>query len=260
MIDKYSLYEQSTQSPSVHIPFFSTLYEQIQGKPAYHLREDFCGTFLLCCEWVKENPQNTAVGLDLDPEPLRYGKKNHFARLNPSQKKRVTVLQKDVLIPTSPLIDLVIACNFSFYIFKTRELLSRYFQSVRRSLNSKGIVVLEMAGGPGMTKTFKERKTVKGKQKFVYTWDQKSFDPISHDARYAIHFKLPSGQVIKNAFEYDWRLWTIPEVRELLAEAGFSKSLVFWEASHKGEGTGEYVPVDVADNDYAWIAYVVGVK
>ena len=259
-LDKYSLYERSTQSPKVHIPWFASMYKEIRGKEARKMREDFCGTFALCCEWVRQHPDNTALGLDLDPEPIGYGKKKHLVRLKPAQQKRITLREKDVLVPTPTKSDLIIACNFSFYIFKQRALLRKYFESCLRSLNSQGILILEMAGGPGMTKTFKERKTVKGKNKFVYIWDQKSFDPITHDAQYAIHFELPSGQKVKNAFTYDWRLWSVPEIREILEEAGFSKSIVYWETSHKGEGTGEYLPAETAENDFAWIAYVVGVR
>jgi hypothetical protein len=28
-------------------------------------------------------------------------------------------------------------------------------------------------------------------------------------------------QVLRRAFRYDWRLWTIPELAEMLEEAGF---------------------------------------
>ncbi len=29
------------------------------------------------------------------------------------------------------------------------------------------------------------------------------------------------SQVLRRAFRYDWRLWTIPELAEMLEEAGF---------------------------------------
>jgi hypothetical protein len=122
-----------------------------------------------------------------------------------------------------------------------------------------------MAGGPGMIERTRESKTVrpgrrKNSAKVTYTWDQKSFNPITRDAQYAIHFKIPGKAPLKNAFTYDWRLWTIPEVRDALEEAGYSRSVVFWETEHKGEGTGEYVQTEEGDNAYSWIAYVVGIK
>ena len=65
---------------------------------------------------------------------------------------------------------------------------------------------------------------------------------------------------MKDAFVYDWRLYSIPEVRDALLEAGFSDVSVFWESSHMGKGTGEYVQSSKGDNDYSWTAYVVGVR
>ena len=32
---------------------------------------------------------------------------------------------------------------------------------------------------------------------------------------------VPVSQVLRRAFRYDWRLWTIPELAEMLKEAGF---------------------------------------
>ena len=106
----------------------------------------------------------------------------------------------------------------------------------------------------------RERKTLRSKEtgKFKYVWHQRSFDPITHNAQYSIHFQLSDGEWKKDAFTYDWRLWTIPEVRECMKEAGFKNTCVYWETSHKGEGTGEYIRTESGDNAFAWVAYIVG--
>jgi len=264
---KYELYEASVQTPEVHVEFFLGVFREIRGKFARTLREDFCGTGWISAEWVKRNRSNSAMGVDLDPEPLAYGRKHHWSKLSAEQRKRMTFANENVLAITDQKFDVVLACNFSFYIFKKRRTLVDYFRACLRSLNKDGILVLEMAGGPGMIEKTRERRTVTlerpkgaGVYKFGYTWDQQSFDPITHDARYAIHFKLPTGEQMQEAFVYDWRLWTIPEVRDAMAEAGFPQSVVYWEAEHKGEGTGEYLAAAHGDNAYAWIAYIVGVK
>lgn len=258
---KYQLYELSVQSPETHINWFVSIYRDLRGKYAKRLREDFCGTFQLSCAWVKRNRNNFAMGLDLDPEPLSYGSRNNRAKLSANQKKRLQILKADVLIPTSQKSDFIIACNFSFFIFMERTVLLKYFKSCLKSLAPQGMILLEMAGGPGMIATMREQKTLSlKKKKFTYIWDQKSFDPITHEARYAIHFKLPEGKTLKNQFTYHWRLWTLPEVRDLLKEAGFSKTAVYWETSHRGKGTGEFIQTEKGDNAYAWIAYVVGLK
>jgi hypothetical protein len=67
---------------------------------------------------------------------------------------------------------------------------------------------------------------------------------------------------MKRAFRYDWRLWTLPEVRELLVEAGFKEALVYtqgWDDA-AGELDGVYRKRDVFENQESWLAIVVGVK
>ena len=138
----------------------------------------------------------------------------------------------------------------------------KYFRACLGSLRSQGTLLLELAGGPGMISQTKETKTVRisKTKKVIYVWDQKSFDPVTRNGRYAIHFKLPNGKTLKNAFEYDWRLWTIPETKDALEEAGFSQVYVYWEAQEQGRGTGEYVQAETGDNAHAWIAYIVAVR
>jgi len=256
-MNKYTYYERAVQSPATHVLWFVGVFREIFGRYPISLREDFCGTFRLCCEWVKRSRHNSALGLDLDAEPIRYGQKTHRTQLTAGQKKRLTILQQDVLKPSVSKSDLIVACNFSFYIFKQRALLLKYFRSCRRSLRPSGMLLLEMAGGPSMITSVRETKRLKD---FTYVWDQQSFNPITHDAKYAIHFKLKNGAAIRDAFTYDWRLWTIPEVRDALLEAGFDEALVYWETEHQGQGTGEYLQTLEGDNAYSWIAYVVGVK
>lgn len=262
-ISKYALYELSVQSPKAHAASFVSMYKELCGKYPQRLREDFCGTFSLACEWVKRNKRNTATGIDLDEEPLAYGKRTHRARLSKEQKTRLKILQQDVRTITSPKVDLIAACNFSFYIFKSRKELISYFSGCLRSLRTHGLLLLEMAGGPGMIRKMRESKKIRYRtpggpsKEFTYIWDQKSFDPITHDARYSIHFKFPSGARLQNAFTYDWRLWTIPEIRDVLREAGFKETYVYWESEFEGKGTGEFVKSTHGDNAYSWIAYVV---
>lgn len=261
--NKYALYERSVQTPERHVEEFVQFYRELNdGKYARHLREDFCGTFKLSCAWIKNNRRNTAVSLDLDPEPLDYGKRHHRSKLSADQKKRLTVLQQNVLSVTTPRSDLIVACNFSFCVFKERKVLIEYFRYALRSLTPGGMLLLEIAGGPGMIEPMRERVPVyeEGKRKFTYVWDQQKYDPITHDAKYAIHFEFPDGRKVKSAFTYDWRLWTIAELRDALKEAGFESAHTYWETEHKGRGTGEYVRMESGDNAYAWIAYVIGTR
>ncbi|MGK5090076.1 class I SAM-dependent methyltransferase [Bdellovibrionota bacterium FG-2] len=260
--EKYALYESSVQSPEHHAQWFVQVYKELRGRYPRSLREDFCGTARVSCEWVKRNRQNTAVGVDLDKEPLTYSKRHHIPMLTAEQKTRMKLLEGDVLTTSTNKVDVLIACNFSYSLFQKRETLVRYLRVCAKSIKKNGMAILDLAGGPGMIMPMRERKTINDPKlgKFTYIWHQKSFDPVTQRARYGIHFKFPSGRLIENAFTYDWRLWGIPELRDAMMDAGFKKTCVYWETSHKGEGTGEYARTDVGDNAYAWVAYVIGMN
>lgn len=266
-LDRYALYESAVQSPGSHVDFFEAVWRDLLGgrdgkqrrrEPVW-LREDFCGTFALSAEWVRRSSERKAVGVDLDPEPIGYGKRLRLPRLRPDARRRCHLVVGDVRDPVGHRADLTVACNFSFYVFRERRLLVEYLRAARRGLKPGGLLLLEMAGGPGMVETTRERKTLRRRgRKIQYIWDQKSFDPVSREGHYAIHFRVEGGASLRDAFTYHWRIWTIPEVREALEEAGFRDSYVYWEAEHEGEGTGEFLRTDQGDNAYAWIAYVVG--
>ncbi len=53
--DRYVLYQMSVQEPEHEIEFFDQVYKDANGRTPKILREDFCGTFAVCCEWAKKN-------------------------------------------------------------------------------------------------------------------------------------------------------------------------------------------------------------
>jgi len=261
--EKYGIYEISVQDPEEHIRMFNFIHSEVVGRAPRILREDFCGTFWISTEWVKSNSANEAICLDLDSEPLAHGKVFHYKTLNSEQKKRIEILKQNVISVTMKKADIVAACNFSFYIFKERNTLVDYFRKALASLTPGGVFILEMAGGPGFIEKDKERRTVKSDKfgKFQYMWHQKSFNPITHDGLYSINFKFPDGSKVKDAFVYDWRVWTLPEIFDAMRDAGFVDPHVYWEEEdEEGEGTGEYVRTTEGDSSHSWITYAVGVK
>src|SRR5271163_4913931 len=96
-IDKYKLYEDSVQSPEEDVELFAKLYQQAFGREPRRLREDFCGTFKFACEFVKRDKRNSAEALDLDTEPLGYGRRTHFTALKPDERARLKALRRDVI-------------------------------------------------------------------------------------------------------------------------------------------------------------------
>ena len=92
-------------------------------------------------------------------------------------------------------------------------------------------------------------------------WEQASFNPVNADATFYISFKFADGSKLKRAFEYQWRFWTIPEVRELLEEAGFTESHVYWENDDEdSDEYGNWERGNDAPSNPSWICYIVAVK
>jgi SAM-dependent methyltransferase len=258
--DRYALYLQSVQAPDVDVLFFRRVFRSTFKAEPRILREDFCGTAAVCCEWVGLSKDKEAYGIDLDPEPLSWGEQHNLSKLNEVDRPRVHLLKGDVRDCKSPQADIVAAQNFSYCIFKERDALRAYFKAAYRQLGSRGVFILDLFGGYESIQD--GREDVTGYDGFAYVWEQARFDPITHDGDFYIHFRFPDGKEIRRAFAYHWRLWTIPEVREILAEAGFQRSDVYWEDtdSESGDGSGVYRRRKHGESDPAWNAYIVGVK
>jgi len=259
-ISKFKLYEEAVQSPEWQANYLPQYYTWLFGKPPTSMREDFCGTARISCEWVRLSPTHRATGLDLDSKTLQYAKTVNMAGMSPSERKRIKLLKQDVLKPTREKFDWIGAYNFSFYTFHERKTLLKYFKSVYQSLDKKGVFFLEMAGGEGFKENISDKKKfkVEGVGNVQSIWQQKQYDPVTQINNYAIHFKLPDGKWLEDAFTYDWRIWEIRETREILEEAGFKQTLVLWE--HSDDEADEFLPQEHGDNRRDWLAYVLGVK
>lgn len=261
--DKFRCYQLSVQSPDHEIEFFDLAFREAYGKKAYSLLEDFCGTFAVCCEWVKSHNKRNAVGVDLCPETLQWGRDHNFSKLTATQQKRVSLLEQDVREKNRTQFDILAAQNFSFWIFKTRQEVLEYFKVAHSNLNDEGLMIMDMMGGyeAYVEEHVDKKKVKKGKKGFSYHWEQARFNPVNADCSFYIHFKFADGSKLKRAFEYHWRFWTIPEIRELLVEAGFSETHVYWEQEDEnGEDTGVWARGEEAVNHASWLAYIVAVK
>ena len=274
-ISKFRLYEETVQSPQWQVDYLPQFHEWLTGKPPLRFREDFCGTARISCEWVKRNPKHQAMGVDLDREVLEYAKTVNLKALTPHEKKQITLKRADVRRVTSQKsnqksdqkfdqkFDWIGAFNYSIFEFHERRDLLQYFKSARDSLANQGTLFLEVAGGDGFLATSIDQRKCKipGFGTVTQVWEQHQYDPITGVNDYAIHFKLPGGKVMQNAFTYHWRIWSIREIREALLEAGFKKTLVLWEKEdEQGNPTGEYLPTENAGHPDFYVAYIVGVK
>jgi hypothetical protein len=257
--DVYQLYEEAVQDPPTDIALVERIYRSHFGRAPHRLREDFCGTAAMACCWVTRHPKNRAWGIDLDPEPLAWGREHHVAPLSPDQADRLVLLRGDVLDTEHEPVDITVAFNFSYFVFRERAQLVGYFEKSRARLNPQGMLVLDLYGGAEAQRTQTETREYDG---FDYVWDQDVFDPIQHHAVNHIHFEFEDGSRIERAFTYEWRLWTIPELCDALGDAGFSKTEVYWEQTDRktNEGNGVYYRARRADDDPAWVSYIVALR
>lgn len=256
--DRHALYEHAVQCAEAEIDFVDATFRKLRKRKAVVLREDFCGTANVCCEWVKRGPKRRATGVDLDPEVLDWGRNNNLARLTRKQQARITLLRDNVLTVKTEKADIVSAMNFSYWLIQERAALTHYFKAVRSALQKDGVFFLDAYGGYDSHKEIvEEREIDDGADGFTYIWEQSAFDPITHRMHCHIHFAFPDGSELPNAFNYEWRLWSVPEVRDLLLECGFKRVTVYWQGWDKdGEPDGDYRPAKQAEADAGWICYL----
>ncbi len=254
--DRHVLYQASVQDVEAEIDFIEETWASLRGEPATLLREDFCGTANTACEWVRRQPWHEAFGVDLDGAVLQWGRAHNLESLNPEQQARIRLIQGDVCEVRAELADIILAMNFSYFLFLTRDGLRRYFENVLAGLKDEGIFFLDAYGGYEAPMELEEPRDC---GEFTYIWEQASFNPIDSLMTCLIHFEFPDGSRLDRAFSYHWRLWTLPEIQEILKESGFRQVDVYWEGTDEesNEGNGIYEPATMGDADPGWVCYVV---
>lgn len=256
--DRHALYEQSVQEPEVDVEFATDVFRDEFGRRPRRLREDFCGTAALCRAWVQAHRENEAWGVDLDADVLAWGSAHNRDPLPSDQQQRMHLREGDVRDVQQRPVDVVMAQNFSYFLFELRDGLVEYFRAAHDNLADQGVLILDAYGGPDAQREVLEETEY---DDFVYVWDQHAFDPIHQRAVCHIHYAFPDGSRLERAFTYSWRLYTIPEIREALSAAGFASSTVYWEGTDEdGEGDGVYTATENGEADDAWVVYIAGFK
>lgn len=251
--DKHDLYQRSVQDPVAEAAFIERVFRQIRGRAPRSLREDFCGTALLTATWVGRGADRSAVGVDIDAKVLKWGTEHNLAPVGePGQ--RVKLYRQDVRAKVKEKVDVVGAFNFSYWVFMTRAEMRAYFAHVRSGLAKGGLFMLDAYGGWESEEPMLEERAIP--DGFTYVWDQDSFDPITHRVTNHIHFQFRDGTKLERAFTYEWRYWNIPELTELLLEAGYSDVKVYWDTSDDEEHEA-YRARTHAENQPGWLAYLV---
>jgi hypothetical protein len=262
--DRHSLYELSVQDPPSEVEFTTSTFQQLRGRRATSVREDFCGTAVFCLAWVESHPKRIAIGVDLDLATLEWGLDNRIRPAGEDFESRITLRNGNVLDPRPPHVDVAVGFNFSYWCFETRAALRTYFEAARAGLVADGVFFLDAYGGTEVPRPeVNEREvededgTANGGQSFTYVWEQIDYNPITAHMNCAIHFKFQDRSRIDRAFVYSWRVWTLPELIELLHEAGFVRVRVWSEEEdQRGNGTGRFVEAENLGNEGVWWVYI----
>ena len=261
--DKHILYEASVQSVDVDLAFFNKVFKRLRGRQPLALREDFSGTAWLCREFAGQSTKHKAWGVELDPKMIAWAQKHRHG-------PRVKYIEGDVSQVDTPRTDITCALNFSYCCFRERAALKTYFENVYRNLKRDGVFVLDVYGGPASMRVLEEdREIEKGRDcnrvkypRFKYYWEQASFNFINNHTTCYIHFKIKGEKKQKRVFAYHWRLYTLPEIEDLLREVGFKNvemNLENWD--DEAEDTdGILRPRKVYEGMEAFIAYAVAAK
>jgi hypothetical protein len=214
-VDRHSLYELCVQDPPALVPFLRALHG---GSPRL-LREDFAGTAAISREWVRAVPGGRAIAVDQDGEAL--------SRCPPTPDLRTCVA--DALEGPAEPCDVIHCGNFSIGYLATRGSLLAYLGRTRERLQPEGVFVCDTFGGATAFQigALVREKFLPDGTRVRSTWERLDADPLLGTVVQALHFRADrSGEVVfeeREAFVYRWRLWSVPELRDALAEVGFAR-------------------------------------
>ncbi len=246
---KHDCYERAAQSPELQARFLRALHAAPRSEPLT-LGEDFCGTAAISRAWLAAHPHNRAVGVDHDPETLAVA----HAR---TPNERLALHQADVCT-IDERADVIAALNFSICEWKVRAELLAYLNHARSRLNRDGLFVCDLYGGESAFLVGESEVEVRGGLRYV--WEQREADPLTGRVVNAMHFHPPDQPPIEDAFVYHWRLWSAPELRDAMIEAGFKSTEVHDSlgAAIDDEGVLHVRPVDdAAELDDSFVVSVV---
>ncbi|TPX30743.1 hypothetical protein SmJEL517_g05761 [Synchytrium microbalum] len=205
--NKHELYAQSVQAVDTEVVNLIAMRRQISSslQTALSLREDFCGTAVLCHAWCSSFISRVAYGIDNDPAVISYARTHTLNGDDASSRVQLTL--GSVTTPRHefktriPRVDIIAGLNYGICYFYTRKELLLYLTRCRDGLRNGG----------------------------AYIFEQSPINPMTNLVAMKLHFSFSDGSQLRNAFGYDFRIWTIPEVREAMNDAGF-RNIHVWMA------------------------------
>ncbi|KAJ2077042.1 hypothetical protein H4R24_005363 [Coemansia sp. RSA 988] len=264
MADKHQLYMQAVQNPRKEVKNLDSIYRTLSARHLAHvdhgedddsplyqrrgamtLREDFCGTAVLCAEWVRARPvpDRRAYGIDIDTEVIDYAWKHVLCCSDSDNGSRARVICGDVMdvhardtssgssaTMCTPRVDIIAAFNFSVCYFHQRSDLVRYLQHSLSNLNDFGLFFCDVFGGSEITQPLVSR--VRDLGYFKYLFRQHNYDLCTNTVQISLGFKMKDGSMLKDCFSYRFRLYSLCELKEAMLDAGFDKVSI-WTSTKK---------------------------
>lgn len=270
-LNRHALYELCAQNPTRDAKLLRAIYAHFADVPASGLvlGEDFCAAAALSRAWCGLSPKFKAVGVDHDQHVLDQSPKHPRVTLHTADVRKVTAK-----------VDLIAVQNFSICELHHRRDLMAYLKHARSRLKSGRLFICDIYGGSDafLTGTLPQKvaipspapKGIPPKAQLTYTWEQRTADPFTGRVVNAMHFtlrqspKAGSGRKsveLHDAFVYDWRLWSVPELREALLEAGFASVDVFPRVPDALDSSGHFHVQPVMDPQElsdSFNVYIVG--
>jgi SAM-dependent methyltransferase len=278
-VDLLEHYRWAVQDPETHATVLRLMFERLHpGAVPTRLREDFAGTSAEAVAWLALAPGRQAWAVDWDGPTLAWARRR-AVRLLGERAADLHFVESDVLDiapPAVPAADIVSVLNFSILYLREREALLRYLRHARSCLAAPGLLVLNLFGGPGALKPHTDRHRVTPRPRlaaeaaippFDYEWEQRHVDVQTRSIDCRIHFGVPDPPrpgatlELRDAFRYEWRLWSLAELIEALNGAGFDDVQVWRHTFDPARGAAGVflgaVPLQVFDTLELWTAYVV---
>lgn len=247
-MDRFDLYELCVQSPPHLVPLLSAIHG---GGPKV-LGEDFCGTAALSVHWVETVEGGRAVAVDIDPEPLnRHGYEDRIMRLAVDVRE------------AHEKVDLLFAGNFSIGYMHARAELLDYLRNARERLDEGGVFLCDTYGGEGtyLPGLVHRMHMLPDGRRVRYTWEQRDADALTGRVVDVLHFRIERGGVIEDemfdAFIYDWRLWSVPELRDAMLEVGFNSVDVYQKMPDAEDDDGHVYIEAVTDPEELDDSFIV---
>jgi hypothetical protein len=218
-LDKYDLYEMAAQSPRIQARFLRALHYREHNDNALVLGEDFAGTGAISRAWVESFEGASSVCVDHDAEPMQRA--DGIAGI----RRRCCDVRK-----ASDEVDLLCTLNFSICELHSRSDLVAYLEHALSRIRPGGVFVADLYGGSDAFAEGESETVLRESDSGVvqYMWEQRYAAPLTGRVVNAMHFRVGEGEWMRDAFVYDWRLWSPVELRDAMLDAGFG-SVEFYD-------------------------------